>query len=612
MAFNSRVFYVIFIYTLVWHLGCVTFSLCSEEDIACLRALKHSFEDPLNRLTWSFDNLTAASLCKLNGVECWNDNDNDIRLNRLSLVDMGLKGLFPRGIRNCSYLTHLDLSGNNLFGPIPEDIAYLLRFCVRLDLSNNRFSGEIPSSISNVTYLNILMLDNNLLTGQIPKEIVYLRWIKEFSVSNNMLSGPVPNFVNLNVSEESYANNSGLCGGPLEPCKYHRWKFDYSFKSGFLVGYVISTVVAVTVFISYCFPWVAVKGKKKITIAAMVLLMIKRMNKKYEADQLNQSPPLCRQLKIAEADQVGKEIAKLENLIARMNLAFISNATNNFSEDNVIGMGQMGTMYKSTLSNGQPLAVKKLHDCPYLEEQFMFELKTLVRLRQSHNLVQLLGFCLESNERLLAYEYMSNGNLYDWLHPAEGEPRRNMEWPLRVKIATGVARGLAWLHHKFEIVHLDISSKCILLDHNFESKLSNFKQSMHLNPNGECDSTKEFCGNREFWHLDFIKEDVHSFGLVVLELITGKEPSEIDKSSYSFERITHLSESSSKFPDYAIDKSLIGQRFDDEILQLLEVASQCVHPFPHERPTMLQVYKSLSKMIMEDEVPEIGEITETE
>ncbi|KAJ0092255.1 hypothetical protein Patl1_26936 [Pistacia atlantica] len=490
MAFNSRVFHFIFIYTLVWHLGCVTFSLCSEEDIACLRALKHSFEDPLNRLTWSFDNLTAASLCKLNGVECW--NDNDIRLISLSLAGHGAQGTVSS--RNWELL--------NLNAVRPF-----------------RFSAEIPSSIANLTYLNSLRLDNNLLTGQIPKEIVYLRWIKEFSVSNNMLSGPVPNFVNLNVSEESYANNSGLCG-----------------------------VVAVTVFISYCFPWVAVKGKKKITIAAMVLLMIKRMNKKYEADQLNQSPPLCRQLKIAEADQVGKEIAKLENLIARMNLAFISNATNNFSEDNVIGMGQMGTMYKSTLSNGQPLAVKKLHDCPYLEEQFMLELKTLVRLRQSHNLVQLLGFCLESNERLLAYEYMSNGNLYDWLHPAEGEPRRNMEWPLRVKIATGVARGLAWLHHKFEIVHLDISSKCILLDHNFESKLSNFKQSTHLNPNGECDSTKEFCGNREFWHLDFIKEDVHSFGLVVLELITGKEPSEIDKSLYSFERITHLSESSSKFP----------------------------------------------------------------
>ncbi|KAJ0035771.1 hypothetical protein Pint_26294 [Pistacia integerrima] len=277
-----------------------------------------------------------------------------------------------------------------------------------------------------------------------------------------------------------------------------------------------------TVFVFYCLPWIQEKKrKKKITLAAMAILMLKRM-KRSGADQLSKLPHLCRQVKIEEGNQERKEIAKFERLIPRLRLEYISRATNNFGEDTVVGVGQIGTVYKANISIGLSVAVKKFHDSRYLEEQFMLELKTLVRLRQSDKIVQVLGFCVESNERLLAYEYMSNGNLYDWLHPAEGEPVHNMEWPLRVKIATGVAKGLSWLHHKFGIVHLDMSSKAILLDQNFEPKLSNFTQSMHLNPNDFGDSTKRFCANREFWQFVFFQEDVHNFGLVLLELVTGR------------------------------------------------------------------------------------------
>ncbi|XP_031257925.1 probably inactive leucine-rich repeat receptor-like protein kinase At5g48380 [Pistacia vera] len=335
----------------------------------------------------------------------------------------------------------------------------------------------------------------------------------------------------------------------------------------------------------------------------MAILMLKRM-KRSGADQLSKLPHLCRQVKIEEGNQERKEIATFERLIPRLRLEYISRATNNFGKDTVVGVGQIGIVYKANISIGLSVAVKKFHDSRYLEEQLMLELKTLVRLRRSDKIVQVLGFCVESNERLLAYEYMSNGNLYDWLHPAEGEPVHNMEWPLRVKIATGVAKGLSWLHHKFGIVHLDMSSKSILLDQNFEPKLSNFTQSMHLNPNDFGDSTKRFCANREFWQFVFFQEDVHNFGLVLLELVTGKKPSEIDQ-------MTHLSEGSSIFPGYDFDKSLIGQGFDGEILQFLKLACQCVQPFPDQRPRMLEVYKTLRAMVMEDEVVEVDhEITE--
>lgn len=94
-------------------------------------------------------------------------------------------------------------------------------------------------------------------------------------------------------------------------------------------------------------------------------------------------------------------------------------------------------------------------------------------------MLPLLGFCIESKERLLVYKYISNGNLFDWLHSVEAQ-KKILEWPLRVKIAVGVARGLAWLHHGYNarVVHLNINSRSILLDRNFEPKLSNFGEAM--------------------------------------------------------------------------------------------------------------------------------------
>ena len=167
----------------------------------------------------------------------------------------------------------------------------------------------------------------------------------------------------------------------------------------------------------------------------------------------------------------------LENWVTRMTFAGLSKATDNFSKDNIIGSGKMGTVYKVALPNGQFLAVKRIYDSQQLEKKFMCELTILGRLRH-YNLLPLLGFCIEWKEKILVYKYMSKGNLYDWLHPLDGDSMI-LEWPLRARIAVGLARGLSWLHHECKIrtVHLSISSKCILLDQNFEPKISNFERA---------------------------------------------------------------------------------------------------------------------------------------
>ncbi|XP_058745285.1 probably inactive leucine-rich repeat receptor-like protein kinase At5g48380 [Vicia villosa] len=191
----------------------------TETDIFCLKTIKNSIQDPNNYLTssWNFNNKTEGFICRFNGVECWHPDEN--RVFNLKLSNMGLKGQFPRGIVNCSSLTGLDLSINDLSGNIPVDISLLLTYVTSLDLSSNEFSGEIPPSLANCSYLNTLKLDQNQLTGQIPLQLGTLTRLKTFDVSDNSLTGQVPYFTHGNVSV-NYANNSGLCGSSsLGPCK---------------------------------------------------------------------------------------------------------------------------------------------------------------------------------------------------------------------------------------------------------------------------------------------------------------------------------------------------------------------------------------------------------
>ncbi|KAL4631866.1 hypothetical protein ACB092_04G008700 [Castanea dentata] len=151
----------------------------SEYDISCLRSINESLEDPYNKFkhSWNFGNTTIGSMCKFIGVTCWNFDDN--RIIGIELGNMRLKGQFPLGIRNCSYLNHLNLSGNELTCTIPSNISYLFGYATTLDLSSNNFSAEIPKGVVNCTYLNALRLENNQLTGLIPPELVLLHRIKK-------------------------------------------------------------------------------------------------------------------------------------------------------------------------------------------------------------------------------------------------------------------------------------------------------------------------------------------------------------------------------------------------------------------------------------------------
>ncbi|KAM0064431.1 putative protein kinase RLK-Pelle-LRR-Xa family [Helianthus debilis subsp. tardiflorus] len=543
------------IYAFVWILISCISTNAVQSDIDCLKSIKESLQDPENLLSsWDFNNSTEGFICKFGGVECWHPDESKV-LN-IHLSDMGLKGRFPLALKNCTSLTGLDLSSNNLDGPLPVNLSDFIPYVTSLDLSSNKLSGEIP----------------------IPLDLSRLDRIKEFSVTNNRLTGQVPALKKGSVSADSYTGNLGLCGYPLPLCEGSTKKA----RTGVIIGAALGSAAIVAL---------AVGG-------GMMFVMRKAVRKKKEDPDENK---WARSIKGTRKIK----LSMFENPVSKMRLSDLMKATNSFSKDNIIGSGRTGSLYKATLEDNTSLMIKRLHDTQHSEKEFASEMATLGNVKH-RNLVPLLGFCVTKHERLLVYKYMPNGTLHDNLHPV-GKNVSNMEWWVRLKVAIGSAKGFAWLHHNCNprILHRNISSKCILLDQDFEPKISDFGLARLMNP---VDTHLSTFVNGEFGDIGYVapeytrnlvatpKGDVYSFGVVLLELVTGEKPTHVAKAPDSFkgslaERISDLL-SQSKLQD-SIDESLVGKGYDHEVFQVLKVACSCVLSGHKERPTMFEVYQFL-------------------
>ncbi|KAI9121433.1 hypothetical protein K1719_008466 [Acacia pycnantha] len=269
---------------------------------------------------------------------------------------------------------------------------------------------------------------------------------------------------------------SGLCGDTLEPCE-GRSSSDRSFLYSFTIAYVCSATSVIVSFMYYCQPWRALKRRKRNAVSSF---RRKRQNIQSHPTQLVELLPLALQ------EQGIKELsALLERLIPRINFGELCEATKYFSTDNVLGFGRTGIVYKAKLpKNKYFMAVKRLYDSQLYEIEFLLE-TTVPGRRRHRNTVPLVGFCVDKKERVLVYEYMSKGKLHDWLHQSDNNGPHHqamvLEWPVRVYIDLGLARGLSWLHNNCNIVHLNLSSESVILSKDFEPKISNFGKAKFIN-----------------------------------------------------------------------------------------------------------------------------------
>ncbi|KAE8727980.1 putative receptor-like protein kinase [Hibiscus syriacus] len=267
----------------------------------------------------------------------------------------------------------------------------------------------------------------------------------------------------------------------------------------------------------------------------------------------------------------------------------LEESTNEFAPENVIGEGGYGIVYRGVLEDNTKVAVKNLlNNRGQAEKEFKVEVEAIGRVRHK-NLVRLLGYCAEGAHRMLVYEYVDNGNLEQWLHGDVG-PCSPLTWEIRMNIVLGTAKGLTYLHEGLEpkVVHRDIKSSNILLDKQWNAKVSDFGLAKLLAP--------------EYASTGMLNErsDVYSFGILLMEIISGRNPVDYSRPQGEVNLVEWLKTMvTNRNAEGVLDPRLPEKPSSRALKRALLVALRCVDPNAQKRPKMGHVIH----MLEADEFP---------
>ncbi|CAJ2635219.1 unnamed protein product [Trifolium pratense] len=492
---------------------------------------------------------------------------NFTSVQKLLLDGNQFSGKIPSEIGKLQQLSKIDFSHNKFSGPIAPEISHckLLTF---VDLSRNELSGEIPNEITSMRILNYLNLSKNHLVGTIPGSIASMQSLTSVDFSYNNLTGLVPStgqFSYFNYT--SFLGNPELCGPYLGPCKDGDAN---SPHKPHVKGPLSSTV------------------KLLLVIGLLVCSAVFAVATIFKARSLKKASE-----------------ARAWKLTAFQRLDFtVDDVLDSLKEDNIIGKGGAGIVYKGAMPNGDLVAVKRLpamsrgssHD-----HGFNAEIQTLGRIRHRH-IVRLLGFCSNHETNLLVYEYMPNGSLGEVLHGKKGG---HLHWDTRYKIAVESAKGLCYLHHDCSplIVHRDVKSNNILLDSSFEAHVADFGLAKFLQDSGTSECMSAIAGSYGYIAPEYAytlkvdeKSDVYSFGVVLLELVAGRKPvGEFGDGVDIVQWVRKMTDSNKEGVLKVLDPRLPSVPLH-EVMHVFYVAMLCVEEQAVERPTMREVVQMLTEL----------------
>ncbi|XP_027361754.1 receptor-like protein kinase 2 [Abrus precatorius] len=511
-----------------------------------------------------------------------------VSLNKLILSNNLFSGPIPASLSLCSNLQLLDLSSNKLIGSIPAELSRIETLEIALNLSCNALSGTIPAQISFLNKLSILDLSHNQLEGDL-QPLAGLDNLVSLNVSYNKFYGYLPdNKLFRQLSSKDLTGNEGLCTSGQDSC----FVKDFGKTSMVLNGndarksrklkLAIGLLIALTVI---------------MIVMGITAVIRARRTIRDDDSELGDSWPW--------------------QFIPFQKLNFsVEQVLRCLVDRNIIGKGCSGVVYRAEMDNGEVIAVKKLwpttidageafkEEKSGVRDSFSTEVKTLGSIRHK-NIVRFLGCCWNRKTRLLIFDYMPNGSLSSLLHERTGN---SLEWELRYRILLGAAEGIAYLHHDCvpPIVHRDIKANNILIGLEFEPYIADFGLAKLVDDGDFGRSSNTVAGSYgyiapEYGYMMKIteKSDVYSYGIVLLEVLTGKQP--IDPTIPDGLHVVDWVRQKRGLE--VLDPSLLSRPESEieEMIQALGIALLCVNSSPDERPTMRDIAAMLKEIKHERE-----------
>ncbi|KAE9607463.1 putative transferase, protein kinase RLK-Pelle-LRR-III family [Lupinus albus] len=608
----------------------------SKPDLSSERAALLSLRSSVGGRTL-FWNATNQSPCNWAGVQCNHGHvvelhlpgvslsgqlptgifSNLTHLRTLSLRFNALTGHIPSDLASCTNLRNLYLQRNLLSGSIP-DFLFSLTDLVRVNIGFNNFSGQFSTGFNNLTRLRTLFLENNQLHGSIP-DLSNVVNLEQFNVSNNLLNGSVPLKFGT-FSQDSFLGNS-LCGKPLSLCAGDdgngsgsvpveieinggkKKKKKNKLSGGAIAGIVIGSV----------------SNSKKTSSVDVATVKDRGLEVNGGENKVNEvengghgngngngNGYSVAAVAAAALTGNGNKGGEVVNGRGAKKLVFFGNSVRGFDLEDllrasaeVLGKGTFGSAYKAVLEVGPVVAVKRLKDVTISEKEFKEKIE-VVGAMDHESLVPLRAYYFSRDEKLLVYDYMSMGSLSALLHGNKGAGRTPLSWELRSGIALGAARGIEYLHSQGpNVSHGNIKSSNILLTKSYEARVSDFGLAHLVGPSS---TPNRVAGYRAPEVTDPCKvsqkADVYSFGVLLLELLTGKAPTHalLNEEGVDLPRWVQ-SVVREEWTSEVFDLELLRyQNAEEEMVQLLQLAVDCAAPYPDKRPSMSEVAQSIEEL----------------